>query len=62
VQDISEADAIAEGVRYNGNTIAETGFASSVDAYRALWESLHGKGAWESNPWVWIYTFRQVTA
>lgn len=47
VQEITEADARAEGVE-------------SVAAYRALWDSINGKtkGArWQDNPFVWVYEF-----
>jgi len=27
------------------------------DAYAAMFDSINGKGAWESNPYVWIYSF-----
>lgn len=26
-------------------------------AFRALWDSLHGPGAWNDNPWVCALTF-----
>ena len=30
-------------------------------AFRALWDSLHGKRApWSSSPWVWVLTFKRV--
>lgn len=48
LQDITEADAIAEGV-------------SSVDEYRELWESINGKSAktrWQANPLVVTIGFR----
>lgn len=50
LQDITEADAIAEGVE-------------SVDAYHDLWESIHGKvkGArWADNPAVYVVQFKVV--
>ncbi|KAB1113593.1 hypothetical protein F4V89_12855 [Neorhizobium galegae] len=25
--------------------------------YRAIWETIHGKGSWNQNPWVTAYTF-----
>ena len=30
------------------------------DAYKALWKSIHGDGAWEKNPWVWVIEFKRV--
>lgn len=29
------------------------------EAYRKLWDAIHGKGAfpWRTNPWVWVYKF-----
>jgi len=61
LQDISEADAIAEGCdavlaltikRPNG---AHPG--NPRECYCDLWNSLHGPGAWDANPWVVALTF-----
>lgn len=60
LQDISEVDAIAEGVRSNRDTLAETGHATARDAYRYLWKSINGPGSWDLNPWVWAITFRRI--
>lgn len=48
LRDISEADAIAEGV--------DGGFYPS-HAYAELWNSLHGPGAWDANPDVIVVSF-----
>lgn len=48
LQDISEADARAEGV-------------GSVKEYRALWDTVNGKGArWSDSPQVWVLEFEVV--
>jgi hypothetical protein len=51
LNDISEADAQAEGVEM----VARRNYA---DGYAVLWNSLHGAGAWEANPFVIAVTFR----
>lgn len=69
LQDISEADAIAEGcsnaawqrcdwkhpIAPWGRSIAEQNFAS-------LWQEIYGPDgphSWERNPWVWVTTFER---
>ena len=32
----------------------------AVSCFAALWESIHGKGSWEQNPFVWAVTFKVV--
>lgn len=56
LQDISEADATAEGVVVPGFPGAE----SAIGAFHELWASIHGPYAWELNPWVWVIEFRRV--
>jgi len=63
LQDISEADALAEGVDPQGpigyiSSAQEMGLARYQ--YANLWESIHGPGAWEENPWVWVVEFRRI--
>lgn len=71
LQEISEADAIAEGVepRVLTNHHNETWWfgagkprATARSAYRDLWDSLNadrGYG-WDANPWVCAITFRPI--
>ena len=54
LQDISEADAMAEGA-----PTLPTG-QSARDWYRSAWEKLHGAGAWQQNPWVWVIEFERI--
>lgn len=56
VQDISEDDAIAEGVQGD-----ETYDQSTPRmCFEALWDSIHGEGAWERNDFVWVPSFKRV--
>jgi hypothetical protein len=54
LQDISEADAKAEGVEPYGDCYCVP--------YRRLWESINGSDSWKANPWVWVVEFRRVDA
>lgn len=67
LNDISEADALAEGVTpkwepgcsgrlmeaFNGFS-----FRPAASAYADLWEQINGPGSWSANPWVWVLAFR----
>ncbi len=57
LQDISEEDARAEGVRLNSTTHWAT---EARDAYKTLWERINGDGSWQLNPWVWVINFNRV--
>ena len=55
--DISNKDAAAEGI-----FTPEIGYANLREnapriQYAALWESIHGPGSWDTNPWVWVIEF-----
>ncbi|WP_341989797.1 hypothetical protein [Azorhizobium sp. AG788] len=78
LQDISEEDAIAEGVEKDhaagmpstwgwhdylrGDEIAKRHFSDARDSYRTLWDAINGPGAWDANPWVAAYTFKPMLA
>lgn len=53
VQDISEADALAEGVDYEWHGVPVGQRAAFVE----LWNSIYGPDAWERNDWVCALTF-----
>jgi hypothetical protein len=69
LQDISEADAVAEGVevtskgeyikRYKHYTEGGGGL-DATQSYQTLWASINGPESWEANPWVWVVTFKVV--
>ncbi|AJW97491.1 hypothetical protein BM43_3160 [Burkholderia gladioli] len=68
LQDISEADAIAEGIEHtsDGFSVDEGRHfhaARARDSFASLWDGLNearGHG-WEANPWVWVIEFRRIT-
>lgn len=75
VQDISEADAEAEGVEKAieitpgrvppGQVGHRTGYGLSFcKGYRKTWDELNARRGfpWESNPWVWVVEFKEVRA
>jgi hypothetical protein len=61
LRDISEEDAIAEGMeRIEGDRYLPGPCDYARWAFFELWNQIHGSGAWDKNPWVWVYTFKQV--
>lgn len=65
LQEISEADAVAEGIQPTGAgrywiPAFNDGFVprgNARQAFRDLWDRLHGPDAWDANPWVCALTF-----
>lgn len=74
LQDISEADAVAEGVeisktgKYYLNYVDQknnfTQFIFNCDtakeSYQTLWKTINGPDSWEANPWVWVVEFNKA--
>lgn len=58
LQDISEADAWAEGCEGYDDDV--TGGKSGYREYAELWESINGAGSWLENPWVWVVEFKRI--
>lgn len=57
LQDISEADARAEGVFVPEAQYAQQGHRAPVLAYAGIWEDINGPRSWEANPWVMAVSF-----
>lgn len=69
LQDISEADAITEGIEFNAALDPSgpckwryykrpsAGIDCPVGSYESLWDSINGAGSWDANPWVWVVSF-----
>ncbi len=72
LQDISEADCIAEGIYERPNAGSDparwkvygkedTYTTDPVTSYQSLWEQINGAGSWDLNPWVWVVEFKRIT-
>jgi len=73
VQDISEDDAIAEGVgvgwqmnagwpdyqHIRNDFVCELTQDTARLSFASLWDSIHGEGSWTKNEWVFAYSFRR---
>lgn len=58
LQDISEADAKAEGVSDEFTDYELYGQSQPYRfGYSSLWNLINGEGAWQANPWVVAYSF-----
>ncbi|WP_262033994.1 ASCH domain-containing protein [Serratia liquefaciens] len=71
LNDISEADAINEGIdadslaesQDNYDCIADhnmTGRPTAKGHFSDLWQSIYGEESWAANPWVWVIEFKRV--
>lgn len=65
LNDISEADARAEGARSadpvtGRECILDPSLGSYRLHYRDIWEQINGPGSWEANPWVWVVEFKRI--
>lgn len=65
LQDISEADARAEGVHWSDGNPNEFGLPTQLvvnakEEFAHLWRSIYGEESWQANPWVWVVEFKRV--
>ena len=69
IQDISDEDCLREGIvkalgLYGCEGVCERGdqlfFCNPREAFAALIDRVSGKGTWQRNPWVFVYSFELV--
>jgi hypothetical protein len=71
LQNISEDDAIAEGVELlpsglykSSETTVIRGMSATLlvptakEAFKSLWKDIHSSESWDSNPWIWCVSFK----
>jgi hypothetical protein len=70
LQDITEEDAIAEGIKciaqdkewgykdYTGRTGV---LLPPFWSFNSLWRTINGADSWEANPWVWVISFKVLS-
>lgn len=77
LNDISEADALAEGIDRVANNFGNgpaycdyllpdvrneaEWYASPLKSFQSLWQTIHGEDGWAENPWVWAVSFERVS-
>lgn len=60
LQEISDADAIAEGCPAVSLHALDCASTPPSSHYRNVWEDINGKGSWQRNPWVWVLEFERL--
>lgn len=62
LQDITQAGCMAEGCPETyWNELATSGERDPFLWFTERWDAINGKKApWESNPWVWVITFKRM--
>lgn len=76
LQDISEDDAIAEGIEvmkvyvhkvfrnYQDEAKTNGGYKGFVEtaiaSFKSLWQSINGEQSWKENPFVWVIEFERI--
>jgi hypothetical protein len=73
LHNISETDAIAEGVgsgfqmnsgypdyQHIVNGVCEVTQDTAVMSFCSLWSKINGAESWNANPWVWVVTFKKL--
>lgn len=70
LHDISDEDAIAEGIEqlpegfwrwknYSDESKYVPSLGSPLDSFLSLWQSINGAESWKANPWVWVVKFKE---
>lgn len=73
-QEISEQDAVAEGIEYwtdeNDMELLDATFrnyltnernlVTSYASFTTLWQKINGFESWDANPWVWVVEFERI--
>lgn len=68
LQDISKADAIAEGIEWIPGCVwwknylnkPLPGTSSAINSFKTLWQSINGEQSWKENHWVWVIEFKKI--
>ena len=68
LQDITEEDAIAEGIGKDSDgwwmdylRPEQPGYMVPKNCFRSLWQSINGEQSWNDNPWVWVVRLKVVS-
>ena len=56
LKDITRGDAMAEGCPFPNMAKGD----DPRDWFGMIWESIHGHGSWDANPFVWVIKFKRL--
>jgi hypothetical protein len=57
LNDLSEEDAVSEGI---SDRCEDGCWTSAQEKFAVLWDSIHGYGEWNTDPWVWVIEFERT--
>ena len=69
LQEITEEDAIAEGVdkygiqdnfAYKDYVNSKSSYGQAKNSFMSLWYLINGVESWMTNPWVWVISFERI--
>lgn len=73
LQEISEADALAEGIHYYADGTFKNYFTKkglreqdgvecllAKGSFQTLWSEINGSESWNANTWVWVIEFERI--
>ena len=56
----SSSKRLDDWCAYTRRTDPTATAATKRGGFACLWDSINGKGSWNTNPWVWVIGFKRV--
>lgn len=67
LHDITEGAAMAEGFDLDTGNTVQSGRVMMISAsykrsFKNLWVKIHGQQSWDLNPWLWVISYKVISA